>query len=159
MSKPSEGTIFQKNHQSFHPSQPFNYIHFTMIHPVGGPRYPALCYFCCWIVLEWLKTSKKLLPRGFQVLLLISLYVFDLAKYLFQGNFFGSEGFVLPCRDCISTGAAGEQTRRFLWHYILHPQIWAFSTMYWNPQSLRPGALFYRTDCTCRSKFLTHALT
>ncbi len=28
----------------------------------------------------------------------------------------------------------------------------------WNPRILRPRALFYRTDCTRRSKFLMHAL-
>ena len=29
---------------------------------------------------------------------------------------------------------------------------------YWHLQILRPRALFYKTDCTRRSKFLTHAL-
>ena len=32
------------------------------------------------------------------------------------------------------------------------------SKYYWHPQILRPRALFYRTDCTCRSKFLTHTM-
>ena len=40
----------------------------------------------------------------------------------------------------------GAQTRRFLGHHLLHPLI------------LRLRALFYRTDCTRRCKFLTHAL-
>ena len=43
-------------------------------------------------------------------------------------------------------GAAGAQTRRSLEGHLLHPLI------------LRPIALFYRTDCTSRSKFLTNAL-
>ena len=52
----------------------------------------------------------------------------------------------LTRRECVNTGAAGAQTRRSLGHHLLHPLI------------LRPRALFYRTDCTRRSKFLTHAL-
>ena len=28
------GTIFQNNHQSFYPSEPFSLVHFNMIHPV-----------------------------------------------------------------------------------------------------------------------------
>ena len=49
-------------------------------------------------------------------------------------------------RECVSTGAAGARTRRSLEHHLLHPLI------------LRPRALFYRTDGTRRTKFLTHAL-
>ena len=49
-------------------------------------------------------------------------------------------------RECVSTGAVGEQTCRSLGHHLLHPMI------------LRPRALFYRTDCTHISKFLTHTL-
>ena len=61
-------------------------------------------------------------------------------------------------RECVSIGAAGAQTRRTLGHHLLHLQIFeAFST-YWNPQILRSRTLFYRTDSTCRSKFLTHSL-
>ena len=41
---------------------------------------------------------------------------------------------------------AGAETRRSLGHHLLLPQI------------LRRRALFCRTDCTRRSKFLTHAL-
>ena len=40
----------------------------------------------------------------------------------------------------------GSRTRRSLGHHLLHPLI------------LSPRALFYSTDCTRRSKFLTHAL-
>ena len=49
--------------------------------------------------------------------------------------------------ECVSTGAADAQTRRSLGHHPLHPQI------------LKLRALFYRTDCTRRSKFLKHALS
>ena len=49
-------------------------------------------------------------------------------------------------RECVRTGAAGACNRRSLGHHLLHPLI------------LSPRALFYRTDCTRRSKFLTHAL-
>ena len=49
-------------------------------------------------------------------------------------------------RECVSTGLAGARTRRSLGHHLLHPLI------------LRPRALFDRTDCTRRSKFLTHTL-
>ena len=44
-------------------------------------------------------------------------------------------------RECVSTGVAGAWT-------------WRSS----RQRILRPRALFYRTDCTRRSKFLTHAL-
>ena len=51
------------------------------------------------------------------------------------------------CFDFLdSTGAVGARTCRSLGHHLLHPLI------------LGPRALFYRTDCTRRSKFLTHAL-
>ena len=49
-------------------------------------------------------------------------------------------------RERVSSGAEGAQTCRSLGYHLLHPLI------------LRPKALFYRTDCTGRSKFLTHAL-
>ena len=49
-------------------------------------------------------------------------------------------------RECVSKGTAGAQTRRSLGHRLLHPLI------------MRPRALFDRTDCTRRSKFLTHTL-
>ena len=59
-------------------------------------------------------------------------------------------------RECISTGAAGAQTRRYLRHHLLHPQVLRLllllKTTDFEAQS------FYRTDCTRRSKFLTHAL-
>ena len=45
-------------------------------------------------------------------------------------------------REGVSTGAAGAWTRRSLGHNLLHPGI------------LRPRALFYRTDCTHKSKSL-----
>ena len=63
---------------------------------------------------------------------------FKIIFWNFQGK------MVLLYRECVSTGAAGAQTRRSLGHHLLQPQI------------LRPRALFYRTDC--RSKFLMHAL-
>ena len=50
-------------------------------------------------------------------------------------------------RECVSTGAAGARTLRSLGHNLLHPLI------------LRPRALFYRTNSTCRSKSLTHPLS
>ena len=43
-------------------------------------------------------------------------------------------------------GAAGAQIHTSLGHHRFHPRI------------LRFRALFYRTDCTGRSKFLTNAL-
>ena len=52
----------------------------------------------------------------------------------------------LVIRECVSTGAAGARTRRSLGHHLLHPLIF------------RPRTLFYRTHCTRRYKFLTHAL-
>ena len=55
--------------------------------------------------------------------------------------------FYMACiRECVRAGAAGSRTRRSLGHHLLHPLI------------LRPRALFYSTDCTRRSKFLTHSL-
>ena len=41
---------------------------------------------------------------------------------------------------------------------LIYPDFEAFSTRYWHLQILKPRALFYRTDCTRRSKFLTRAL-
>ena len=53
----------------------------------------------------------------------------------------------LEHRECVSTGALGAPNRRSLEHHLLHPLI------------LRSRVLFYRTDCTSRSKFLSHALS
>ena len=61
-------------------------------------------------------------------------------------------------RECVRTGAEGAQTRRSLGHHLLHPLILRLLVLYVHPLILRPRALFYRTDCTRRSKFLTHAL-
>ena len=58
----------------------------------------------------------------------------------------GRNNSMILHRECVRTGATGAGTRRSLGHHLLHPLI------------LRPRALFYRTDCTRRSKFLTHAL-
>ena len=49
-------------------------------------------------------------------------------------------------REYVSTGAACPKTHRFLGHHLLHPKI------------LRHRALFDRTDCIRRFKFLMHAL-
>ena len=49
-------------------------------------------------------------------------------------------------RECVSTGTVGARTRRSLGYHLLHLLI------------LRPRVLIYKTDCTHRSKFLTHAL-
>ena len=52
---------------------------------------------------------------------------------------------IYQIRECVRAGAAGSRTRRYLGHHLLHPLI------------LRPRALFYRTDCTRRTKFLCNA--
>ena len=41
---------------------------------------------------------------------------------------------------------------------LICPDFEAFSTRYLHMRILKPRTLFYRTDCTRRSKFLTHAL-
>ena len=64
-------------------------------------------------------------------------------------------------RECVSTGAAGTRTHRSLGHHLLHPLILRLLVLCMcivHPLILRPRALFYRTDCICRSEFLTHAL-
>jgi hypothetical protein len=66
--------------------------------------------------------------------------------------------FFLTCRECVSTGAAGARTRRSLGHHLLHPLILRLLVLS-APADFEARALFYRIDCTCRSKFLTHALT
>ena len=60
-------------------------------------------------------------------------------------------------RECVSKGAAGARTHRSLGHHLLHPQILRLLVLC-APADLWPRALFYRTDCTRRSKILTHAL-
>ena len=59
-------------------------------------------------------------------------------------------------RECVNTGAAGARTRRFLGHYLLHPQILKLLVLCapadFETQS-SPGC-----TCTHRSKFLTHSL-
>ena len=90
--------------------------------------------------LEWFAPTEITPPR-WQFLLSISRKFWDL---------------YLP-RECVSTGAAGAQTRRSLGHHLLHPLILRL-LYYVHPLILRPTTLFYRTDCTRRSKFLTHTL-
>ena len=55
----------------------------------------------------------------------IYIYVFDIKINIF--------------RECVSTGAAGAQTRRSLGHHLSHPLILVLRVP------------FYRTDCTRRS--------
>ena len=45
-----------------------------------------------------------------------------------------------------------------LWDITFCTRRFWGSKYYWHLQILRPRALFYRTDCTRRSKFLTHDL-
>ena len=50
MSKPPEATMhhLSKNRcQSFYPSEPFSYVHFTMIHPVELQSYTHLLFSRC----------------------------------------------------------------------------------------------------------------
>ena len=66
-------------------------------------------------------------------------------------------GFFYKCRECVSTGAAGVQTRRSLGHHLLHPLILrllilSMCTCCFETQS-SPGC-----TSTRRSKFLTHSL-
>ena len=45
-----------------------------------------------------------------------------------------------------------------LWDITFWSHWFWGSKYYWHPWILRPRALFYRTDCTSRSKFIMHAL-
>ena len=81
----------------------------------------------------------------------------------FHAYFFLQE-YVFVCRqdstiyrECISMGGGGAQTCRSLGHHLLHPLILRVLLLC-TPLILRPRAIFYRTDCPRRSKFLTHAL-
>ena len=62
----------------------------------------------------------------------------------------------LGTRECISTGAAGAQTRRSLGHHLLHPLILRLLVL------CAPAGFETQISpvCTCtrRSKFLTHSL-
>ena len=75
-----------------------------------------------------------------------------------QRSFFGRIQYAIICfcRECVSTGAAGAQTRRSLKHHLLiPPDFQAFSTMCtrcFETQS-SPGY-----TCTRRSKILRHSL-
>ena len=51
-------------------------------------------------------------------------------------------------RECVRTGAVGVSTA----------DLWNITFYYVHPLILRPRYLFYITDYTRRSKFLTHAL-
>ena len=59
-------------------------------------------------------------------------------------------------RECVSTGAAGARTRRFLGHHFLHPLFLRLLVLCAPADFKVQSSLFsfYRTDCTRRFKFL-----
>ena len=64
-------------------------------------------------------------------------------------------------RECVragAAGAAGARTRRSLGHHPLHPLILRLLVLCAPADFEAQSSFFYRTDCTRRSKFLTHSL-
>ena len=98
---------------------------------------------------------KNLSLRHYHVNLVVRAAPISVAaKVIYKGVL--STGLV-QLRECVSMGAMGAQTRRSLGHHLLHPLILR-PLVICAPLILRPSALFCRTDCTHRSRFLMQAL-
>ena len=100
------------------------------------------------------KVEKFYLPQAYELVTVMPSFVLDTDEVIEAAvEGYGNTGCgVSEFRECVSTGAAGAQTRRSLGHHLLHPLILrllvlcAVCTRFFETQ-ISPGC-----TCTRRSK-------